>query len=61
MVDNYSENIVNTKVYVNNSKTEESLLDKKDAERLGIIQVRGLMDRARWWTSVGSNKIRKMS
>ena len=31
---------INTEVYVNDSETEESLLGEKDAERLGIIQVR---------------------
>ena len=31
---------IDTEVYVNNSETDESLLGEKDAERLGIIQVR---------------------
>ena len=31
---------IDTEVYVNDSETEESLLGEKDAERLGIIQVR---------------------
>ena len=30
---------INTEVYVNHSKTEESLLGEKDLKRLGIIQV----------------------